>query len=101
MGIEMTTASTIGIIAAGLLTATSALAQDRTFDLTGFDEVSVASGVTTNVTVGPDFSVVAEAVRGDIDRLEVDLQSGTLAISRKNGWRLFSFGREDRFIVTM
>ncbi len=92
--------STTAFAAALSIAATASSAQDRTYDLAGFDRVEGSAGVIANVTVGPDFSVSATVEEGDIDRLEVDLLSGTLSISRKSSWSLFS-SNTDRFIVTV
>lgn len=95
------------ISSAAFLSATTAIAQDRTYQLTGFDKIETSAGVEVNVTVGSDFAVIGDAVRGEIDNLEVTLDGDTLNISRDTsaGWTSFSllgaFAPDDKFVVTV
>ena len=78
-----------------------AAAQDKTFDIAGFDELDVSRGVEVKVEVGGDFAIEAEATRGDIERLIVEKKGSSLRVSRetRNGWNM---GRsQDRFVVTV
>lgn len=81
--------------------ALKAQADERTYDLQGFDQIEVSSGVTVDVTVGPAFSVMGEALRGDIDRLDVDQHGDKLVISRRTSWGFFGGSKRDRFQVTV
>ncbi|MEL6639908.1 MAG: DUF2807 domain-containing protein [Pseudomonadota bacterium] len=87
-----------------LIAATAVSAEERTYDLTGFDAVEVSAGITANVTVGADYGVVGEAIKGDIENLDI-VQVGTqLMISRETdrSWGLIGLLRkDDRFVVTV
>lgn len=95
----MTLANTLAAAAAATAIAFPVLAQDRVYDLEGFTRIDASAGLTVDVTVGPDFAVEAEALRGNIDRLEVSVRGDRLILSRES--RLFTLGREDRFVVTV
>ncbi|MEL6570177.1 MAG: DUF2807 domain-containing protein [Pseudomonadota bacterium] len=87
-----------------ILAATTTFAQDKTYNLTGFDEIEVSAGVEVDITVGEDFSVIGTAVRGDIERLDIIQHDNRLMISREsqNRPRLFGLLRsEDRFEVSV
>ncbi len=84
-----------------LMTAGAAAAETRTYDFTEFTKVEVSDGVSAAVTVGGDFLVQAEAIRGDLDRLNLDQVGDIIRVSRKNRWGLFSSGNRDRFEVTI
>ncbi len=88
-----------GLIVMGA--ALKAYAADRTYDVSGFDKIEVASGVEVEVNVGGAFAVEAEVLRGDIDRLEVTVKGDTLNIGRAHGWRFLGSGPQDRFHVTI
>lgn len=76
-------------------------AEERSYDLSGFEEVSVHSGVTVDITVGADFDVTAEARRGKLDRLILEVSGDRLKIERRANWGLFGRGKRDRFFVTI
>lgn len=87
-----------------VLAATAAFAQDKTYDLTGFDAVEVSAGIEVDIMVGSDFAVTGTAVRGDIERLDIVQHDNRLMISREgqNRPRLFGFLRaDDRFEVSV
>ena len=66
---------------AAFLLSPAALAETRNFDLPGFDEVHVSSGITAEIIVGGDQSVVVEAEDDDdFDELEVSVRNGKLRI---------------------
>lgn len=87
-----------------IFAATAVFAQNKTYDVAGFDEIEVSAGVEVDVTVGEDFSVTGRAIRGDIERLDILLHDSRLMISREgqNRPRLFGLLRaDDRFEVTV
>ena len=57
----------------------------RSFDLAGFNSVSLAGPHDVIVTVGPAFSVRAEGPANVLDRLELDVQGDSLNIGMKKG----------------
>ena len=70
------------LFAAGLvsmaLTAT-AEAQERDFDLTGFDGIDIATGIDANVSQADQFSVRAHSASGDaLDNLRLSVEDGVL-----------------------
>ncbi len=69
--------------------AAPALAETKSYDFTDFDEVSVSAGVDANITVGGDYSIVAEGAAKDLERLEIKVRDGDLSIGRKSSsfWR--------------
>lgn len=73
----------------------------RSYDFSGFDSIQSSAGVAVVVTEGENFSVEAEAIRGNLRRLEIEQSGDTLTIGRKNSWGLFSIGRRDRFEITV
>ena len=88
------------VLLAGLAAA-PALAETRSYDLSGFTGIEAHDGVEVEVSVGGGFSVEAEALRGDLDRLEVTLRGEALHIERDADWRLFGTGNRDRFRITV
>jgi hypothetical protein len=67
--------------AAASLLSPAALAETRNFDLPGFDEIHVSSGIAAEIVVGGDQSVVVEAEDDDdFDELEVSVRNGKLRI---------------------
>ncbi len=91
----------LGLIAG--IAAAPALAETRTYDLSGFTRIEAHDGVEVEVSIAEAFTVEAEALRGDLDRLEVTLRGEALHIERDADWRLFGTGNRDRFriIVTL
>ena len=90
------------IVAIGVgFLATFVRAEERVFDFADFNRIHVSDGVSVDVFVGDVFAVGAEAVKGDIDRLEIDVDGDTLRISRDKGWQLFGFMRREEFEVTV
>lgn len=77
--------------------ATPAFAETQTFNLTGFARVSASAGTDVKVTVGGDYSVVAESTAKGLEKLRVDLVGDELQIGRKH--RTMSWGRSDRVTV--
>lgn len=79
--------------------ATPALAETQTFNLAGFTRVSAAAGTTVKVTVGGDYSVVAESTANGLEKLRVEIVGDELQIGRKH--RTMSWGRSDRVTVAV
>ena len=55
----------------------------RSFNLAGFDAVSLAGPHDVVVTVGPQFSVRAEGDAETLDRLDLRVEGGNLKIGTK------------------
>ncbi len=78
--------------------ATASPAETRTFELSGFDGVSVADGIHLFVTTGEPTVVVAESDDArQLKRLELDVRRGTLraqmddrrfSLIRSKGWKV-------------
>lgn len=81
------------------LAAGGAMADERVYDLDGFTRVEVSNGVSATVVAGEDFSVVGEAVRGDIERLRVEVEGDRLLVGLETDPMRFDVGRRDRFGV--
>ena len=77
-------------------------ADTKSFDLDGFDEITISSGIEADITIGPDFSIVAEARDNDtLDNLEISVRGHTLYIDRDSSVMEFLFGDHDRLTVTI
>ncbi|WP_370228043.1 GIN domain-containing protein [Cognatishimia sp.] len=81
--------------------ATGALADEKTYNLDDFEDVSVSSGVTVKIAGGSDFSVVAEAKQGALWRLKLRQRGDELKISRRSFWGIWNPWRNDEFEVTI
>lgn len=79
--------------------ATPAVAETQSFDLKGFTRVSAAAGTTVNVSVGGDYSVVAESSAKGLERLRVEVEGDELQIGRKRN--TISWGKSDRVVVNV
>ena len=66
------------------LAATSVLAADRSFDVEGFTEVAVGSGLDVEITQGDKFEVTAEGTPKALRRLEIDKRGDRLLIERES-----------------
>lgn len=64
----------------------AAQADEATFDLSGFEAVSVAEGVTAAISVGGGYSVRAESTEEGLERLDIKVVKGELRIGRKSKW---------------
>ncbi|MEJ6394746.1 DUF2807 domain-containing protein [Gymnodinialimonas sp. 2305UL16-5] len=82
-------------------TAGMVMAETRIYDITDFSRIDASSGLDVRVEVGGAFRVEAEALSGDLDRLEVDRVGDRLELGRQMSVDLFSGTREDRFRVTV
>ena len=84
------------------LLALPATADTQTYNVGSFSELDVSRGIEVQFTTGDTQSIVGEAKRGDIERLEIEIDDGVLVISRENqrgGW--FRGGNQDKFLVTI
>lgn len=72
---------------------------ERRFDLAGFDAVLLAGPHDVIVTVGAAHSVRAEGDPETLDRVEIEVEGGTLRIGAKKG--KWSFGWTDRAKTTI
>ena len=78
--------------------ATMAYAEERHFDVSDFNGVSVSHGIHVHVTMGENFEVVAESNdTQQLERLELDVQRDTLrvwmdktslSLVRNEGWKV-------------
>ena len=75
----------------------------RSYDLAGFDAVSLAGPHDVTVSVGQQASVRAEGPQHDLDRLEIRLDGSTLEIGTKEGrgWKMGRKSEKIRIHVTM
>ena len=89
------------LLAAALPVATVAPAlaeNERSYDLPPFDRIEVSAGIKVMATAGAEQSVVAQAVNGDFDDLEIEVRNGKLSISRE--WnRLRWHGKRTQYKV--
>ncbi len=83
------------------LIATPALADDLVINQTGFTAVHVNEDVTVTIKIGPEYSVTARAITGDLSHLDVNRYDGWLVFSRDARWFIFPNWRQDRFEVTI
>lgn len=73
------------IIACALGLPGTVLAATRTYDVAGFESVSIASGIDAEISVGSARSVVAETMTGNFDDIEISVEDNTLRIGRPDG----------------
>jgi hypothetical protein len=73
------------IAAASLAACSPALAESRTYNLSGFKRIDASAGLTVVVKQGP-FSVVADEARGDFDQLVIRKDGDTLKLGRETDW---------------
>lgn len=84
-----------------LLAATPIWAEEKTFNFNGIDSIDARNGVTVTVVEGDEVSIVANARKGDVDKLSVRKFGPWLAINRDTRWFIFPFGRSDDLEVTV
>jgi hypothetical protein len=90
----------VAVAALCLSVSTSAWAETKNFDLSGFDGVSAAEGIHVIVTAGDEFEVVAESdERKQLKRLLLDVRRGTLRARMDN--KVFSLTRTKGWKVTV
>lgn len=88
----------ITIAACALTIPGAALAATRNYDPGAFDAVSVAAGITVEITLGSPRSVVAENGTRDFEDLRIVVEDNVLRIGRPaRSW--FSFSRPERYRV--
>lgn len=75
----------IAITVCALALPGAALAATRTYDTGAFEKVSVAAGVSVDITVGPTRSVVAETRADNFDDLRIEVKDNVLHIDRPAG----------------
>lgn len=68
----------------------SALAATRTYNVSAFEAVSAAAGVTVEIQVGATRSVTAETTSADFDDLKISVEGKVLRIGRPTRVWLFS-----------
>lgn len=86
--------------ASALLLATPALAEERSFDYSGFDSVSVSAGIRTILVHDGDTTVQASAKgRNGLRTLDIQQRGRQLVVSRETSWSLFGLFRRDPEIV--
>ncbi len=84
------------------LAAAPLLAETQRFDISGFDQLSIAAGIEANIVAGPDFEVIAEARNQRVLRkLDIELHGHTLYINRKTNLRDWVFGNNTNIQVTI
>lgn len=76
-----------------------AAAASRTYDTRDFSSISVATGITVDVTLGARHHVVAETDGSDFDSLRVRVEGDVLHIDRPPGSWLRWFGRRPDYRV--
>lgn len=87
----------VSTLSCAALAAGAALADEETYNFSGFDAVSASSGVDAEITVGQDYSVRAEGSAESLERLEIKKAGSKLHIGRKS--RFFSWGHHDSVTV--
>ena len=93
-----------GMLAAVLaLVATVVQAEERVFDVNGFTFISVASGLSARVQIGPEFSVIAVSEsRKDLERLDIWVDGEALMITWEPERGLASlFSSSDPLVVNV
>jgi hypothetical protein len=66
-------------VAAGLLISTAAHADSKTYELSGFDKIDIATGLDAVVKLGDNFSVTATSGSAQaLDNLKLDVTDGVL-----------------------
>lgn len=78
-----------------LLTATQALAADRSFPVTAFDQISLAGASGVTVATGKAIGVRASGDADALDRLDIRVEDNVLIIGTKKGDRSWNRGKVD------
>lgn len=88
----------IACITLALALPGAAVAATRTYDARGFDSVSVAAGITVDISLGSTHSVVADTSAKGFDDLQIEVDGKQLRIGRpKRSW--FAFGKRVAYHV--
>ena len=77
-----------------------ALAETKTYDVSGFDKLDVSAGLDVEFTTGGEYSVTAENRKGDFSDIEVYTRGDTLYVKRpqRSGW---GWGKRKPYTVTV
>ncbi|MEM1381006.1 MAG: DUF2807 domain-containing protein [Pseudomonadota bacterium] len=86
--------------AAFAIAGASALAETKTYDITGFDSIKATQGVEVIVEVGSAYSITLET-SGDVDKARVEQDGDTLILGRKSKGARFNLGRSARYQYTV
>ncbi len=92
------------VVAATALVAHPALADDRSYDVKGFNSLDVSAGIVVIVTGGKDYSVEASSTARGLRMLEIYRRGDTLHIGREKSWSglaLLRTAPEIEVVVTM
>ncbi|SHF09857.1 GIN domain-containing protein [Devosia limi] len=77
----------------GLATLGTAIAQERSFELTGFDKIDISTGLDAIVTLGDAFSVQAQSRNQQVlDKLEITVSGDTLTARIESNFLEFILG---------
>jgi len=77
----------------GLAITGTAMAQERSFDLTGFDKVDISTGLDAIVTLGDTFAVQAQSRNQEVlDKLEITVSGDTLTARIESNFLEFILG---------
>lgn len=79
----------------------SPLAAQETYDFKGVSNLEVRNGVRVEVRQGPEVTVTAEAISGDVANVEFRQFGEWLVVSRNQRWLIFPYGRQDDIVVTI
>lgn len=90
-------ATGISIVSVLALASAGALADEKTYDVSGFTGVSVSAGINAEIAVGGAYSVRAESTAEGLEKLDIRVRGGALEIRRKN--MSFNFGRSAKVTV--
>lgn len=74
--------------------------ESKTYAFSGFDAINTHSGIDVVLKQGP-FSVSAEAPKGKLDKIVIEQSGSTLDIGRKAEMQMFSWGINERYVVTV
>jgi hypothetical protein len=96
----MRRAHLLPVLAAGFIACISlpASAETRSYNLSGFSEISASSSADVVLKQGP-FSITAESSSGNFDELIVDVRGDTLVVSRES--KNWDWGSRTRYTVTV
>ncbi|MEM7662965.1 MAG: DUF2807 domain-containing protein [Pseudomonadota bacterium] len=89
----------LGTAAAAALMMATASAETQSYDMPGFTGIDVSSGIQLIFEAGETQSITAEAIRGDIDKLVIEMDGDTLVVRRERGWNWG--GRSPKYRVTV
>ena len=73
----------------------------KTYDVTGFSELDIATGIEVNFTTGGAYSVVVENKNGAWDKIEVKVDGDTLSIKKPYTSGIGYKKNKEKFLVTV